>query len=114
MIEPAEGGGNVVSSLLLSLQSQQACRQRHARGLRLELHLKWQIEEVLLGGDKEECAVFLDVSAQGAAKLVLHIERGVAESVGRSEVFVPVHVEAFAMPVVRARDRKSTRLNSSH
>src|SRR4249919_92749 len=103
MIEPAEGRGHVVCSLLLSLQSQQTGWQGHARGLRLELHRKRQIEEVLLGSDEEKRTVFLDVSAQRSTKLVLHIECGIAESVRRSEVFVPVHVEAFAMPVIGAR-----------
>src|SRR5689334_12271564 len=102
MIEPPEGGGNVVSSLLLSLESQQACRQRHARGLGLELHGKWQIEEVLLGGDKEERAVFLEMSAQRSAELVLHVHCRISKCVRRSHVRVPVHVKAFAMPIIGA------------
>src|SRR6476660_1234208 len=102
MIEPAEGGGNVVCSFSHSLKSQQACRQRHTHGLRLELHGKRQIEEVLFAGDKEECAVFLEMSTQRSAELVLHIDGGVAKSVRRSHVRIPVHVEAFAMPVIGA------------
>ena len=60
---PAEGRGHIVRSLFFSLQGQKACRQRHARGLRLELHDKRQVQEVLLSRDKKERAVFLDVPA---------------------------------------------------
>src|SRR5229473_7057428 len=100
MVKPAEARGHVIGSLILSLQSQQAYRQSYARGLRLELHGKRQIQEILLGRHKKECAVFLDVPAQGSAKLVLHVDSRIAESISRREVRIAVHIEAFTMPVV--------------
>src|SRR5882757_7077933 len=98
MVKPAEARGHVIGSLILSLQSQQACRQSYARGLRLELHGKGQVQEVLLGRHKKECTVLLDVSAQSSAKLVLHVDGRISESISRREVRVAVHIEAFAMP----------------
>ena len=63
MVETAEGRGHIVGSLFCSLQSQKACGQRHARGLRLKLHDKRRIQEVLFSRDKKERSVFLDVPA---------------------------------------------------
>src|SRR6476469_7835869 len=103
MVEAAEAGGNVICSVVHSLQSQQAGRKRYARGLRLELNGERQVQEVLLRCHKKECAIFLQVSAHRSAELMLHIDGWIPEGISRGEVRIAVHVEAFTMPVIGTR-----------
>ena len=81
MVEPGEERSHVVGAFFLALQSCQAGRQCDSCRLGLELHYKRQVQEVLFSRYEGKGAIFLDGSAHGTAKLVLAVDRRVAEGV---------------------------------
>src|SRR6476661_935358 len=102
MVQAGKKRGYIVCALFFSLERRKTRWQSNPNRLRLKLYRERHTQVILFCRHKKERTVFLEMSTQRCAELVLHVHRWIAKSVRRSHVLIPVHVESFAMPIIGA------------